>query len=188
MEEAHIMDGNAPAVVLITGVMAAGKSTVAELLATRFPRSVHLRGDVFRRMIVNGRAPITPELSAEDRDQLELRCRLAAKTADTYVEAGFTVVVQDIVLGDFLMDFVSMVASRPLAVVVLAPDVEAVRRREAERPKTGYANGWTVEGLDAAFNNTTPRVGLWLDTSNQTPQETVDEIWARMPHALIVSG
>jgi hypothetical protein len=39
-------------VVVVTGVMAAGKSTVAQLLAERLPRSAHVRGDAFRRMIV----------------------------------------------------------------------------------------------------------------------------------------
>lgn len=43
------------AVVLVTGVMASGKSTVAQLLAERLPGSVHLRGDGFRQMIVSGR-------------------------------------------------------------------------------------------------------------------------------------
>jgi dephospho-CoA kinase len=43
---------------VITGVMAAGKSTVADLLARRFDRGVHVRGDVFRKMIVTGRDPI----------------------------------------------------------------------------------------------------------------------------------
>ena len=45
----------APQVILITGNMAAGKSSVAQSLAERLPKSVHLRGDVFRRMIVSGR-------------------------------------------------------------------------------------------------------------------------------------
>ena len=51
------MDVNSLAnrIYLITGVMASGKSTVAQLLAERLPRAVHLRGDVFRRMIVSGR-------------------------------------------------------------------------------------------------------------------------------------
>jgi uridine kinase len=35
------------AIILITGVQAAGKSTVAQSLAERLPRSVHVRGDVF---------------------------------------------------------------------------------------------------------------------------------------------
>ncbi|SCL15341.1 Zeta toxin [Micromonospora rhizosphaerae] len=54
-----------PAVVLITGIMAAGKSTVAELLAWRLPRSVHLRGDLFRRMVVSGREDMTAHPSEE---------------------------------------------------------------------------------------------------------------------------
>jgi dephospho-CoA kinase len=38
-----------PRLILVTGIMAAGKSTVAQLLAERLaPQSVHLRGDVFR--------------------------------------------------------------------------------------------------------------------------------------------
>ncbi|MHB1505506.1 MAG: zeta toxin family protein [Sulfobacillus sp.] len=55
-----------PATIVLTGVMAAGKSTVAALLAERFGRSVHLRGDLFRRMIVNGRAPVRPGFRPED--------------------------------------------------------------------------------------------------------------------------
>ncbi|WP_249019480.1 zeta toxin family protein [Conexibacter sp. S30A1] len=45
---------NAPVIYLITGPMAAGKSTVARLLAARFERGVHLEGDVFRRSIGAG--------------------------------------------------------------------------------------------------------------------------------------
>ena len=42
-------------VFLVTGIPAAGKSTVADGLARRFARSVHVRGDEFRRMVVSGR-------------------------------------------------------------------------------------------------------------------------------------
>ena len=38
-------------IIVITGVMAAGKSTVAQLLAESLDESVHLRGDIFRRLI-----------------------------------------------------------------------------------------------------------------------------------------
>ena len=58
--------------------MAAGKSTVAELLAQRLPRSVHVRGDVFRTMVVNGRADMTPQPTAEAIAQLHLRYDLAS--------------------------------------------------------------------------------------------------------------
>jgi hypothetical protein len=48
------------AVVVITGIMASGRSTVAQLLAERLPRSVHVRGDVLRTMIVSGRQEASP--------------------------------------------------------------------------------------------------------------------------------
>ena len=82
-------------VIVVTGIMAAGKSTVAQLLAERFPRSVHLRGDLFRRMIVRGQEPIGSPLSEDATAQLRLRYRLAVAAADGYAEAGFTVVLQD---------------------------------------------------------------------------------------------
>lgn len=40
--------GEGGVIYVISGLMASGKSTVAELLARRLARSVHLRGDVFR--------------------------------------------------------------------------------------------------------------------------------------------
>lgn len=163
-------------VVLVTGIMAAGKSTVAQLLAEQLPRAVHVRGDVFRRMVVSGRADVEPDLSDESVAQLQLRYRLSALVADEYADAGFTAVVQDIALGDDLPAWVAMFRHPP-QVVVLAPSAAAVRAREDARAKTGYGT-WTVEDLDVGLRVGTPRLGLWLDTSDQTPAETVDAIRA----------
>jgi adenylate kinase family enzyme len=90
------------AVFLITGIQASGKSTVAQLLAERLPRSVHVRGDLFRRMVVNGRAAMTPDPSAEALRQLRLRYQLTASVSDRYFAAGFTVIAQDVIWGDIL--------------------------------------------------------------------------------------
>lgn len=166
------------AIVLITGIQAAGKSTVAQLLAERLPNSVHVRGDLFRRMVINGRADMTPDPSDDAVRQLRLRYRLTATVADEYFREGFTVVAQDVILGSHLTEMVELIRQRPLLVVVLAPRVEAVAAREAARAKDTY-NEWTVRVLDQGLRNDTPRLGLWLDTSDQTPAETVDEIISR---------
>ncbi|WP_405659239.1 AAA family ATPase [Streptomyces sp. NBC_01166] len=176
-----------PAVVLITGVMASGKSTVAQLLAERLPRAAHVRGDVFRRMTVSGREELMPEETAEARAQLELRQRLSALVADEYARDGWTAIVQDIVLGADLERYVGRVRTRPLYVVVLAPSAEVVRDREAARPKTGYG-AWTVEALDHSLREETPGIGLRLDTSRQTPDETVAAILAGLPAARVHGG
>ena len=179
---AHPATSRAPwpgrAVVLVTGIQAAGKSTVAELLARRLPRSVHLRGDLFRRMVVNGRADMTPQPGSEAIRQLRLRYQLTATVADAYFDAGFTVIAQDVILGDHLADMTAMITSRPLLLVVLAPGPEAVAAREAARAKTAYGT-WAVGQLDEQLRHHTPSLGLWLDTSAQTPDQTVAEILAR---------
>lgn len=167
-----------PSVVLITGISAAGKSTVAQGLAERLPRSVHVRGDLFRRMIVNGAAEMRPGSDEEALSQLRLRYRLAASTADTYAEAGFTAVVQDVIIGPELGWFVSQIRTRPLLVIVLAPDAATVTARDHGRTKTGY-HTWTVEQLDHGLREKTPHIGLWLDTSTQTTAQTVAEILDR---------
>jgi chloramphenicol 3-O-phosphotransferase len=163
------------AMFLLTGPSAAGKSIIGRLLAERFPRGVHVEGDVFRRSVVSGRAEITPEPSEEALSQLRLRYRLAALVADTYFGAGFTVVWEDVIAGPLLEECTELIRSRPLHVVVLLPTTQALSERDASRPDTGYAE-WSVQKLHEVFANETPRLGHWLDTSHQSPHETVGEI------------
>jgi cytidylate kinase len=163
--------------VLVTGVPASGKSTVSAALARRFPRGVHVRGDAFRRMVVAGREEMTANPSEEAWRQLRLRYRLGASTADAYFEAGFSVVVQDVVVGAVLGEYVEAIRSRPLVVVVLAPSVDAIAQREAGRDKVAYrAEMDGIAAMDASLRTDTPRLGLWLDTSDLTVDQTVDAI------------
>ena len=71
-----------------------------------------------------------------------------------------------------------MIRSRPLLVIVLAPQAAAIADRERNRGKTAYGP-WAIEQLDAVLRHETPRLGLWLDTSSQSPAETADEILGR---------
>jgi len=171
--------GTIPDIIVITGIMAAGKSTVAQALAERLPRAVHLRGDLFRRMIVSGRVEVTPDLPAEALRQLDLRHDLAAMAAGRYAEAGFTVVWQDVILGPTLARVVERLRGRSFGVVVLCPSPEAVAAREAGRPKTGYG-AWTPEDLDRGLRADTPRIGLWLDSSGLSVAATVGAILERI--------
>ncbi|MGH2807416.1 MAG: AAA family ATPase [Actinomycetota bacterium] len=163
---------------LITGPMAAGKTTVAHLLAKRFERGVHLEGDVFRRSIVSGRIDMSVTPSEEALDQLRLRYRLTAEAAREYAGRGFTVVAEDVVAGPLLEEYVGLFEDQPPQVVVLLPSLDAVIARERDRAQDGY-DEWSVREFYEGLVATTPRLGLWLDTSAQTPSETVDEILRR---------
>lgn len=164
------------AIYLITGVMASGKSTVAEQLALRMEKGVHLRGDVFRKMIVSGREEMSAAPSEEAVRQLHLRYRLAADAAKTYYDNGFTVVLQDNYYGEDLLRMLDMLKGYPVYPIVLCPSVETVKQREAQRGKIGYT-GFTMEALHEGFLKETPRIGFWLDNSNQTPDETAEAIF-----------
>ena len=147
---------------LLTGVMASGKSTTAQALAERLPRCVHLRGDVFRKMIVTGREEMTSQPTPQALEQLGLRYRLAAQAARGYWEAGFSVVLQDNYYGPDLAGMVDLLGGIPVRVVVLCPDVESrPGRQPGAKPATwalrpppcwrrsagrhpGWAFGWII--------------------------------------------
>jgi hypothetical protein len=127
---------------------------------------------------VHGREDMTPSPSDEALSQLRLRYEVAAAAADRYHAAGFTVVLEDVVAGPMLEETVQLIKSRPLNVIVLLPSTAEIAARDAGRGHTGYRN-YSVDQFRGAFARDTPRVGLWLDTSDQSPAETVDEILRR---------
>lgn len=165
-------------IFLITGLMASGKSTVAQALARRFPMSVHLRGDSFRRMIVNGQEPMSFELSEDARRQLALRYDLSVQAAKSYADAGYTVIYQDIILGPSLAEVVAKFDGYPLSVVVLCPDEETVYRRELNRGKSGYKNRTEIAAFERVLHDETARIGTWVDSSSLSLADTVDQILA----------
>jgi chloramphenicol 3-O-phosphotransferase len=171
-------------VIVITGAMAAGKSIVGDLLAIRLPKSVHIHGDMFRRMVVNGRADMTPNPNSEAIAQLNLRYDLAAMAADRCVEEGFDAIVQDVILGKDLADFVKRIASPERYLVVLSPSVSASDWREEQRMKPGYVY-LSPDALDEVLRRESAHIGYWLDSSAQTPEETVDDILTNLHRAAV---
>jgi chloramphenicol 3-O-phosphotransferase len=175
------------AIILVTGIQAAGKSTVARALTERFDRGAFIEGDVLWKLIVSGRVDMTPDPSDEALRQLHLRYKHGAMLADSFLEAGFTAVHCDIVVERDLERYVEWVRGRPLYVVVLRPSTSAVAARERARGSSAYrdwmAGSKSLEEAVGEFQrwlDNTPRLGLWIDSSKQSPMETTDEIMRRV--------
>jgi adenylylsulfate kinase-like enzyme len=177
------------AVWLVTGAQASGKTTVADLLARRFDPGVHVRGGQFYRWAVRGWVHVGDPDESEARRLLDLRYRLSALVADEYAAAGLTTIVQDNIYGADVEAWVDRILARPVHVVVLRPSVAVVERRDAERRertgKVAYRDGFTAAINDEHVASTPRDVGLWLDTSAQSPDATVDEILSRRTEALV---
>jgi predicted kinase len=165
------------ALFVISGVSASGKSTVARLLAERFARCVCVPGDAIREMVVSGRAEMRPDSGDEARRQLALRYAGALSVAGVYLDGGFDVVVEDVIVGPILREFLGLVPVPEFHLVFLDPDAAAIERRERGRDRVAYGPGrFSVDGLLAVLREETERIGLWLDTTGQSPEQTVDAI------------
>jgi chloramphenicol 3-O-phosphotransferase len=171
------------AIFAISGTQGAGKTTVSSMLARRFERGVHISADTLQKMIVSGGEwPLASQTNAntdtqgEAGDQLRLRLRNVCLLGRSFYDAGFTVVLDDIIVGSRMQHLLVDLDGVDFMFVMLTPSLETVRDRERQRG-TELWREW--EWLTESVERTTPRVGLWLDTSAQTPEETVDEIMRR---------
>src|SRR6266516_5710344 len=158
-----------PALIVVTGIMAAGKSTIAHLLAQRFERGVHVEADVLQRMIVSGGAWVSQpgEPAGEAAQQLRLRLKHMCLLGRSFFEAGFTVVIDDIIMGDRWKHLQEELHGLPFSLVVLAPQVNVVAsQRDVNRSKDPQGHAWAAY-LDRALHTTMAGIGLWIDTSEQ---------------------
>jgi hypothetical protein len=85
-------------------------------------------------------------------------------------------VIDEIIIGVRYAHLKEDLAGLPFELVVLAPRAEVVvKERDAARGKRVLGEKWATY-LDRELRATMAGTGIWIDSSDQTPEETVDEI------------
>ena len=180
-----------PRAVLVVGAQAAGKTSVARSLAARFERGAFIEGDLLWKMVVSGAADMSGDESAEADRQLALRYRNGALLCESFVHEGFMAVHAENMYGPIVERHLrSLRCAR--ALVVLRPRPEVIEQRERERGSNAY-RAWIPPGgslLEAigrfdAWVGEIPRLGLWIDSSDLTVNQTVDHVLDSWTEALV---
>jgi predicted kinase len=177
--------------LLITGTPGAGKTTVSQLVAERLPRAARVDGDVFGIMVVSGGANMLDDEGRwnpgpDGQQQLRLRMINLCSVADNFAEAGFTPVADSVVETREELRFIAgRLRSRPLMLVVLCPPLEVARHRNATRAvetRVDYDFGPLAQNQRRELGD----LGWWLDSGEQTAEETADLIVAEGARRAVV--
>ena len=174
----------APRIIVISGLPGAGKSTTSALLACRLPRAAHIEADRLQEFVTSG--GVLPDASGtinpEAARQLRLRLRNACLLARSFLDSGFTAIIDDIVAARRFDDLVGDLEGVPFGFVMLLPDFAHVKARWRAMGSP-FAEVW--DWIDDDIRAHTPRVGLWLDTTHLTPEDTADIIFQRLDETTV---
>ncbi|HLL68352.1 MAG TPA: AAA family ATPase [Micromonosporaceae bacterium] len=172
--------------VIVSGMPAAGKSTVTGLAARLLPRAARIKADDLNEMILSGRVGYLGQPAEEALRQAELCNRNLCSMAGNFVDFGFTVLVDQLVENRSELNFlVDLLAPRPVGLVTLAPGPDVCRQRNSTREPDEQFDFTDYDALHDDMRREFDGVGWWFDTSALTPEETAARLVREAPYRAI---
>lgn len=118
---------------VVSGVPGAGKSTTARALCARYGKALHVPVDDLRDFVVSGFASPLELWTEETTRQFALARATAARMAADYSDAGFAVVIDDVVREADMEQFLPYLRGRAVTKVLLSPRLDVALQRNRVR-------------------------------------------------------
>ncbi len=167
---------NRPQTLILTGPPGAGKTTVAELLAARYDRAVHLESDRFFRFIESGF--IAPWRS-ESHEQNVVVMGIVGEAAARYARAGYFTIVDGILApGWFLEPIRDALTGHGIDVslAILRPSLEAAVARARDRTAEPLREPDAIAQLWRSFADLGELERHLIDNEGMTAEETTETL------------
>jgi adenylate kinase family enzyme len=174
-------------VVILTGAPGSGKTTVAELLAAKRKRSVHLESDRFFHFI---RAGHIEPWKPESHEQNTAVMRIVAEAAAGYADAGYFTIVDGIISPRWffepLRDSLSGAGHRVAYAVLRAP-LDVCLQRARGRSSDRLSDADVVERLWHELAYLGPLEGHAIENETRSAEATADALAEQLRAGLLVA-
>ncbi len=165
-----------PAIYMLNGPGGAGKTTASRLLAKEFEQCALIEVDEVRKLIVQGEAdPFT----SEGQEQLMLSTKNTALLARSYIDAGFSVIIDDCTTGKERLDYYfEAFEKNDFKVALVLPSKQTLIERDNRREGRARLGIDKITWLYDRFSERLPNEDRWkvIDNTSLTPNATVLEL------------
>lgn len=167
---------NRTSLIILSGPPGAGKSTVAEALAKKFPHSAQFSTDTIRQFIKGGN--IAPwEKGEAASKQMKLGDNIVQDIIKRYIDNNYFVILDGIYGDEDMQKYQSLFEE--VHGFILLPSLEVLKERDSNREESKRVPH-RVEPLLQEFSSKEHKLFELIDNSNQTAPETVNYIWEKL--------
>jgi len=184
---------------IFNGIPSAGKTTTAKAFAKKFAKAAVISRDDLQDQIISG--SVRPDgLPIEDAAlQIDMNVRNQCSLVKSYVQHGFIAICDDVIGEHQLAIYESSLKDYPINLVTLNPTLDVAQERDKQRSSESQFNPQvSVQSVQqdrmARWKNlqetvlTLSGIGLWIDNSRISVEDTVKHILKNKEKCLLKAG